>query len=451
MVTDDQGTLDVNCYGAKHLFTPNLDDLAERGIRFTRAYCHTVCCPSRANLLTGRYSQRCGINFWTQNDRHDAEIGININPGETTIADTLRSAGCKTALMGKWHLGAAEGHGPLEYGFDEFYGHLGGFIENYTHFFLGANDGFHDLWDNETEIFHRDEYYPDLMTKRALQFIEENAADQFFLYLAFNLPHYPEQSDTKFGSHYTGVDDGVRKYGMTVSTVDERIGWVMDKLDELALRENTIVIFMSDNGHSRETRYIATDDHPSGIAKGFYYGAHGAGYTGRFVGNKGSFTEGGIRVPCIISAPGLIAEGDVRHQTIANQDWFPTILEMLDLGRPNGVDFDGKSIKAILDSADAEEVHGELHWQWGSDWAVMDGDWKLIGNNEDAANRMLVNVADEVPEGTNYLMPHAAGGPRPKIAEKLEDSHRNWLDQVKIGYETEAAAENIETAEKNIE
>ena len=153
--TDDQGTLDAGCYGASDIQTPVLDKLATQGIKFTQAYGHTVCCPSRAALLTGRAPQRSGVNQWTSCHPDDYE-GRVMDLKEITIAEHLKSYGYKTGLIGKWHLGATMDHGPLDQGFDEFFGFRGGFIDYYSHKFLHANwqrPQFHDLYRNKEEIF----------------------------------------------------------------------------------------------------------------------------------------------------------------------------------------------------------------------------------------------------------------------------------------------------------
>jgi len=302
--TDDQGTLDAGCYGANDLHTPNIDQLSKTGIRFTQAYAHTVCCPSRAAMLTGRHPQRAKINNWTQNDAHAKDKGINMPLSEVTIAEVLKGNGYNTGLFGKWHLGAALENGPLEQGFDEFYGFRGGFIDNYVHYFLHGM-GFHDLWDNKEEIFERNKYFPSLMTEKAIQFIENNSKQPFFLYAAFNLPHYPEQPDSMFLSYTKNLQEPRKSYAAVMATVDDKIGQILNKLDELEIRNNTLVIFMSDNGHSTEETKIRFDDHLSGIPKGVNYCANGGGgFTGKWRGAKAGFFEGGIRVPAIISYPG---------------------------------------------------------------------------------------------------------------------------------------------------
>ena len=139
ILTDDQGTIDANCYGSTDLRTPNIDRLAATGVRFTQAYAHTVCCPARAALMTGRHPQRGGVHHWTQGDLNGPD-GINMALGEVTLAEALKPAGYRTALYGKWHLGAHRDFGPKKQGFDEFFGIRDGFIDNYNHYFLHGSD-----------------------------------------------------------------------------------------------------------------------------------------------------------------------------------------------------------------------------------------------------------------------------------------------------------------------
>ncbi len=305
LLTDDQGTLDLNCYGAKDLNTPHMDSLAETGIRFTQAYAHTVCCPSRAALLTGRHPNRGGVQSWLQGDRNgsDAHLG-NMDPSEITLAEVLKEAGYETALFGKWHLGAIVGHGPLDQGFDKHFGHLSGFIDNYTHYFLHGQ-GYHDLYDDNEEIFRRNEYFPVMMVDEAVKYIGAEREAPFFATVAFNLPHYPEQPLQELKQAYPNLEMPRQSYARVVETVDRQIGRILQKLDETDQREDTIIIFSSDNGHSEENnRGITVGYHNSGYPIGHYYLAHGGGgYTGKWIGRKATFLEGGVRVPMIINYP----------------------------------------------------------------------------------------------------------------------------------------------------
>lgn len=419
--TDDQGTLDVNCYGSTDLYTPNMDRLAEEGVRFTQAYAHTVCCPARAMLLTGRYPQRGGVTQWVQGNMKSAP-GLNMALEEVTLAEVLRDAGYRTALFGKWHLGAAETHGPTRQGFETFFGHRGGFIDNYNHHFLHGK-GFHDLYEGTEEVFQRGEYFPDLVTDRAIDYIEQHQDDPFFLYCAFNIPHYPEQADPKFDERYQDMPMPRRSYAKMVSTTDDRIGQVLAKLDELNLTDDTIIVFMSDNGHSTENNQgIRFDDHTSGLPRGHYYLSHGGGgNTGKWRGSKGTFYEGGLRVPAIIRYPRAIEAGLVRDEIVTAMDMMPTLLDLCRLDRPAGVAFDGVSVMPMV-RHDTPSQHGALIWAWRGGWAVREGQWKLIGQGQKPVE--LVSLLGDGPEQQNHL------DAQPEIVARLTARYQAWLAEV---------------------
>ncbi|MCH2387865.1 MAG: sulfatase-like hydrolase/transferase, partial [Opitutales bacterium] len=302
-LTDDQGTLDVTRFGANDLQTPYMDSLADNGVSFTQAYAHTVCCPSRAALLTGRHPNRGGVQSWLQGDRNGSDTHLgNMNPSEITLAEVLKEAGYRTALFGKWHLGAKIGHGPLDQGFEKHFGHLSGFIDNFTHYFLHGQ-GYHDLYDNNEEIFRRGEYFPDMIVNEAVKYVDKHSDEPFFMMVAFNLPHYPEQPSEEFKEAFADLEMPRQSYARVMATVDKQIGRVLKQLDESGIQDETIIIFSSDNGHSEENnRGITVGYHNSGYPIGHYYLAHGGGgYTGKWIGRKGTFLEGGGRVPMIIS------------------------------------------------------------------------------------------------------------------------------------------------------
>jgi len=428
--TDDQGTLDVGCYGATDIKTPVLDQLATQGVKFTQAYAHTVCCPSRASLLTGRAPQRSGVNQWTSSSPNDKE-GRVMDLKEITIAEHLKEYGYQTGIIGKWHLGATMDHGPLDQGFDDFFGFRGGFIDYYTHRFLHAKwqkPQFHDLYRGKEEIFEDGKYFPDLQVAEANKFINKNKDKPFFLYLPFNLPHYPEQPDSTFVEQYKSLKWPRSSYAPMITTVDNRIGQVLDQLDALGLRENTIIIYMSDNGHSTEDYYNWDVS---------YGGNGGGGYTGKWRGAKGSFFEGGIRVPAIISYPKLFPKGESRDQAIVNLDILPTICEILDIPIPENK-LDGKSIVEVIKSSNVASPHEVLHWMWQDMWAVRKGNWKLIYNGHDTTGKhsthpekefdmpeyYLANLVDENPEEINHALQ------QPEIVKELNELHQIWAKDV---------------------
>jgi len=425
LMSDDQGMLDARCFGSTDLHTPNIDSLATTGVRFTQAYAHTVCCPARAALLTGRHPQRGAVNSWMQSDMH-ADAGLNMSLSERTLAEVLQAAGYRTALFGKWHLGAHQDHGPMRQGFDEFFGIRDGFIDNYNHFFL-HREGFHDLYEGTKEVWHRDEYFPELMVNRALSFLERDHDRPFFLYVPFNIPHYPEQALKQFAERYSDVPEPRRSYATIVTTTDHYIGQVLRKLEKRGLRDNTIVLFLSDNGHSEERYTIGIDNHNSEYPKGHRYGANGGGgNTGRWIGRKGTFFEGGIRTPAIISFPAKLPQNEVRGQIVTAMDWFPTILDLCGVDTPD-VKLDGRSALPVMRSADAKSAHKVLHFQWQERWAVREGDWKLIRNKsgKDGTDILtLHNLADKKPETRDYAKD------KPDLVRRLNLLHAEFAKDV---------------------
>jgi arylsulfatase A-like enzyme len=413
-----------------------MDSLAKRGVRFTQAYAHTVCCPSRALLFTGRHPQRSNVNTWVQGDAKGKERN-NMYLEEVTLAEVLRSAGYKTGLFGKWHLGAHLDYGPTKQGFDEFFGLRDGFIDNYNHYYLHGK-GFHDLYRGTEEVFEDGQYFPDLVVGEAKRFLQENRSGPFFMCVAFNIPHYPEQADEKFEKMYAGLAEPRRSYAKIVSTTDDRIGQVLGELDRLGLRDDTIIIFTSDNGHSSEDYQIKPDDHLGGLPKGHNYGANGGGgNTGKWRGAKGSFFEGGIRVPTIISYPSRLPEDVVRDQAVTVADIYPTVLELCRVALPD-CKLDGKSLLGIIESPDTPTHHKVLHWQWQKSWAVREGDWKLIFKGRDSTDQwqghagarrkiaevFLGNLGDDDPEYKNYA------DVRSEIVVRLMKLHEEWAEEV---------------------
>lgn len=407
--SDDQGTIDINIYGAKDLYTPHLDALARRGTRFTQFYVAApVCSPSRAALLTGRYPQRAGVPG-------NVGLGKRGMPAEqVTMAEMLKTAGYRTALVGKWHLGEVNGRGPLDQGFDSFYGHKRGCIDNYSHFFYWSGPNNHDLWRDDEEIWEDGHHFSDLMVREAKQFLDDNQDRPFFLYLPFNIPHYPLQGAPKWREHYKNLPSPRRDYAALVSTLDEKVGEILDHAGRLGLTENTLVIFLSDHGHSTEERTM-----------------FGGGNAGPYRGAKFSLFEGGIRVPAIVSLPGVIPENAVRHQFATSLDWLPTVAEITGAGLPDRK-IDGKSLMPVILSAEAKSPHKVFHWQRGKQWAVRDGNWKLIVNAQrtmrgpvgEDEKIFLSDFSKDTSERHNLAEDH------PEVLSRLTKLHDKWIVEV---------------------
>lgn len=415
--SDDQGSLDLNVYGANDLVTPNLDKLAHNGIRFTQFYAASpVCSPSRASLLTGRYPQRAGLS-----DNASSAEGGGGMPGEQyTMAEMFKAGGYKTAHIGKWHLGYSPEIMPNAQGFDYSFGFMGGCIDNYSHYFYWAGPNRHDLWRNGKEIWAPGKFFPDMMVEEAGTFMQQNKDKPFFLYWAINIPHYPVQPDVKWLERYKHLPSPRRMYAAFMSTMDEKIGQLLKKVNDLGLTNNTIVIFQADQGHSEEERAF-----------------NGGGYTGPFRGSKFSLFEGGIRVPAIISWPGHIAKDAVRHQLATNIDWYPTLAEYCRIPLPNRK-LDGKSLTKIIASDTASSPHPIFFWQSSGtkddpQWAVREGDWKLLHNplkaTTDELNKdkfMLVNIRRDSAERKNEA------DNNPQMLERLRQHYANWIKAVHL-------------------
>jgi len=411
--TDDQGTIDVNCYGSKDLYTSNLDRLAKEGTRFTQFYVGApVCSPSRAALMTGRYPQGAGVpgNVSSQPGR------AGMPTEQITIAEMMKSAGYVTGHVGKWHLGYTPETMPNQQGYDSSFGHMGGCIDNYSHFFYWSGPNRHDLWRNGKEVWHDGEFFGDLMVDECKKFINENKERPFFLYWAINMPHYPLQGTEKWRKKYQRLDAPRRMYAAFISTMDEMVGRVVRHLDESGLRENTLIIYLSDHGHSVEQRTFS-----------------GGGSSGDFRGHKFTLWEGGIRVPCIVSWPGHIPQNAVRNQMAISIDWMPTISQYCGL-KPPEHKIDGKSIVPVIESPNAPSPHKILHWETsrGKHWAVREGDWKLVHNGPATdykgrklpkAETFLSNMAEDTNETKNLAKSN------PDIVKRLTNLHEHWLRQ----------------------
>lgn len=391
--TDDQGSIDVNCYGATDLKTPNLDGLAQDGVRFTQMLAPApICSASRVGLLTGRMPIRAG----------QAGNGP-LSGDETTIAEVFAAAGYRTGHVGKWHLGKSQETYPLAQGFATSFGHMEGCIDNYSHFFFWNGPNRHDLWRDGKEVFEDGNYFPDLMERECKSFFDQSESDDrpFFLYWAFNAPHYPYQGTSRWRDEYRDLENPRARYAAFVSTADEYIGRVIQHLKSIDEYDNTIILFQSDHGHSTETRAFG-----------------GGGNSGPYRGAKQSLFEGGLRVPSVVVWKQGIPQNEVRDEFVTGCDWFPTLCELANIELPQH-HLDGKSIVDVIKSSEVKTPHDSFQWQFGygrnSQWAVREGDWKLIGNPVDTtlpqssrknggrldAPFFLANLASDVGETTN--------------------------------------------------
>jgi arylsulfatase A-like enzyme len=401
-MADDLGYGSLGCYGNKEVKTPNLDALAANGMRFTDFHSNgPMCTPTRAALMTGRYQQRCA---WVDDEelspvfRQQRKENMKqrwawgISTKEVTLPRLLQQAGYRTAIFGKWHLGYDFKFHPMNYGFDEFRGFIGGAVDYHTH--IGSH-GTEELdWWKDKEIENEEGYTTDLLPNYATQFIERNKGNPFYLYLAHGAVHAPLQ-----GRVVVKKQSPKEAYKEMVEVLDESVGRVIEELRRNDIEKKTLVIFCSDNG-------------PTGV---------GAVANAGLNGTKGSMFEGGHRVPFIASWPGVIPAGKTNRQTVMSMDFLPTFTSLAGVSPPEGHQIDGVNILPLLKDQ-SKEMNRVLHWLFGSDWAVRKGGWKLIGKGDRPL--WLTNLEDDIAEKSNFIKE------QPELVGDLMKLHRQWVADV---------------------
>ena len=426
IMTDDQGYGDLSCMGATDFRTPNIDGLAENGIRFSSMYSASpVCSPSRAALLTGRYPGNAGVRAILAGHRRASGLNDNV----PTIATALKKLGYTTGIMGKWHLGLKEDCRPNSNGFDEFRGFLAGCLDYYSHIFYygmadGAKNPTPDPSDNDNEEPENGKYLTEKKTEDTAYFIQRHRSEPFFLYVAYNAPHYPMHCPQKFLDRFPDLPEDRRIMAAMISAVDDGVGNIKTELERQRLLENTIIYFQSDNGPSRESRnwLDGTED--------FYYG----GTTGKFRGHKFSLFEGGIRIPAILSQYGK-TEAKVEDKPFIATDIFPTILDACG-GNPEEYKLDGISLLPLLKNEKAPE-HGYIFWEMEEQTACRNGKYKLLINprvaeeEKPVADVFLADLENDPSETTNLVEI------LPDICEEMKNKALEWRAGIENTWEEE--------------
>ncbi|MFG1912909.1 sulfatase-like hydrolase/transferase [Kribbella sp. NPDC048928] len=410
---DDLGYGDLGCYGGEQGVSPHLDALAASGVRATSWYSNApVCSPSRAALLTGRHPVNTGVTQILGGARRTP----GLPPDQTTLASMLREQGYATGLFGKWHLGVAPEYRPRAHGFDRFFGILAGCVDYYSHIFYwgqaGGTDPVHDLWDDDEEVWRNGEYLTGLITQRAVEFIEQQQDRPFFCYVPYNAPHYPMHAPPEYLERFAQLSPDRQTMCAMIAAMDDGVGEILAALERTGQRDNTIVVFSSDNGPSTETRnwLDGTEDR--------YYG----GTAGGFRGHKGSLFEGGIREPFLISYPDGLPAGTVCDEPAQMSDVVPTVLALAGLPAP---EVDGVDVSAVLRGASAAPERS-LFWSHAEQLAVRDGDWKLVLDPWLDFDRKLdvdvhlANLAEDPGEQVDL------SSAEPAIAEQLTTRVREW-------------------------
>ncbi|WP_102346026.1 sulfatase family protein [Bacillus sp. Marseille-P3661] len=418
---DDLGYGDLGCFGSAEVKTPNIDSLAEDGIRFTDWYSNApVCTPSRASLLTGAYPAKTGLKGILGGKR-GAGKGLSLEI--PTLAERLKECDYKTALFGKWHLGNHKDYHPNARGFDEFFGFLSGVVDYYSHiFYIGESIGvfpYHDLWHNDKEVWENGRYLTELITEKTVDFIEQQDNQPFFTYVAYNAPHFPMHAPQKYLDRYPDLPKEKAIMAAMISAMDDGVGEIVNALKRKGKYDNTLIVFSSDHGPSTETRnwLDGTDD--------LYYGGNKA----NFKGYKGSLFDGGIRVPTIMCYPDKLPKGKVNKDSVMTMDIVPTVLEFVTQDQFTDNNVDGESLVPMLTNHESNP-HKQLFWEYNGQLAVREGKWKLVLNGKldfsgEISNPIHLSDVENDPEEKVNL-----AGQFPELTQRLKKDLLSWNESI---------------------
>ncbi|MCM5664031.1 sulfatase-like hydrolase/transferase [Galbibacter mesophilus] len=410
ILADDLGYADVGFNGCKDIPTPNIDRIANEGVKFTNAYVtYAVCGPSRAGLITGRYQDRFGFArnpLFAPNDR---DMGLPLT--EQTLATVLKPANYKSVILGKWHLGAHKDLHPLNRGFDDFFGFLSGghdyFPENWTlkdPFEAKSQfDGYKTKLLRNFERIEEQEYLTDALSREAVQYIETYKEQPFFMYLAYNAPHTPLQATEKYLERFNHIKNSKRKaYAAMVSAMDDGIGKVLDKLESLNLSNDTIVFFLSDNGGPEKV-----NGSNNGILRG----------------GKGDLFEGGIHIPFAMRWPAQVKGNLVFNKPVSSLDIFATAIQPVVNRIKLKKALDGVDLVPFVKGEIEEPPHSNIFWRkFDANWfAVRSSDGnKILSKNEKLS---LFNVQQHISESVEV--------DNKELEARLLKKYKIWKSQLK--------------------
>ena len=415
ILADDLGYSDLGFTGCRDFETPHIDALAASGVRFSNGYVtHPYCSPSRAAILTGRYQQRFGHETNPERVSDDDSI-VGTATDEVFLSDVLRKAGYRTAAIGKWHLGDAPHFLPQRRGFDEFFGFSGG-GHNY---YAAADKGNarNQVTRNGVPVPPaKISYLTDDFTDEAVAFIGRNRRNPFFLYLAYNAVHSPNQAPQKYLDRTEHIEYGARSvYAAMAVAMDDGVGRVIRMLEESGLRGNTLVFFLSDNGGRRD---IAGNQ--------------------PLRGHKGVLYDGGVRVPFLLSWPGKLPKGKAYEQPVSSLDIFPTAMAAAGAGPSSGKALDGVDLVPFLNGANRYPPHETLYWRvlGGQGWAVRQGRYKAVKR---AATDKL-QLFDMSVDGNER---HDIASQKPETAAELKRLYERWNAQLIAPKWTDSHGKNV--------
>jgi arylsulfatase A-like enzyme len=412
IMTDDQGYADAGFNGCKDIPTPNMDRLAATGAVCTSAYVtYTVCAPSRAGFITGRYPQRFGFERNVAWQPSVPTTGLDVR--ETTLAAALRPHGYKSGLIGKWHLGAHDNFHPLNRGFDEFYGHLGGGHRYFPEELTIKNtldcrnepDSYKSWILRGFEPVRTERYLTEEFTREALDFVRRQKDNPFFLFLAYNAPHAPMQAPQEELARFAHIKNEKRRtYAAMLGVVDRGVGQMLDLLDELKIADDTIVFFLSDNGGPVSAN--ASNNAPLRGAKSDPY-------------------EGGFRVPFAVRWPGTIPACIRFAEPVSSLDIFATIAAVNQIPASAARPLDGVNLLPYLRGEKTGAPHDRIYlrmFDTGA-FAMREGDFKIV-NGKKASAPALYNLANDISERTDLASREA------DRFEKMRATYEQWNAQL---------------------
>ncbi len=354
IVGDDLGYADLGCYGGKDVPTPYLDSIARNGVRFTDGYVSCpYCSPTRAGLMTGRYQTHFGHEF-NPGPAEQAVENFGLPLTETAMPKRLKDLGYKTGMFGKWHLGYRPEFHPQKRGFDEYFGFLGG-----AHSYLDAEaDASNPIFRGTSKV-PKVEYTTDQFASEAAGFIDRNKDNPFFVYLPFNAVHAPLQALPKYEDRFAGkiTDPKRRTFAAMLSAMDDGVGLILKTLEKHKLTNRTLVVFHSDNGGPTAGNTSKNDP-----LRGF----------------KAQVYEGGIRIPFLMQWPGRVAKGKEVSNPVIALDLLPTFVAAAGGKTDASWKLNGVDLLPFVSGKDKGKPHEQLFWRFGAQWAMREGDWKLM-------------------------------------------------------------------------
>lgn len=410
IIADDLGWNDIG-YNNKKIQTPNLDKLAAGGIRFNQFYVYSTCSPSRVALQTGQNPARFNVF---------GPLGstTEVQPQDMLLTLGLKDAGYSTHLSGKWHIGDEPNYRPLQYGYDSTYGYLRGQIDPYTHRYKYGN---YVTWHRNDQFIEEDGHVTKLITDEAIRVIREHAENDnpnpFFLHVAHHAPHFPHNSSPKWIEPYEQVfDDHWRQHtAATITQMDHEIGRILDALEATGERQNTLIVFMSDNG-GQESWGAPIDEY-----NGRYAPHTTLGDNSPFRGWKTDLYEGGIRVPAFINWIGKIPAGQIDAPVHAI-DLAPTFLHLANSNLTSDNRLAGKNLwPFLMDEKSQSELNDRFfYWRQSETRAVRKGEWKLIAQGDSLINAELFHIEDD------SLETREIGDKFPEKRDQLLNLMRQW-------------------------